>query len=217
MSLWRRWHEDYEDAGSDLSQRLIAVKRRLREAVDATREGPIQLISACAGAGLDVAGAFEGHPRAHDVRGALIEIDEGLARLASENMRRSGLDGIEVRQADAGVSDSYEGTVPASILLLCGIFGNVSPDDVQNTVQRCRMLCAPGATVIWTRHRRSPDQSPIIRGWFADAGFTELAFDSPGSDRFAVCTERLSGDPAPFTRGTHLFTFVEIDTERAVR
>jgi hypothetical protein len=39
-------------------------------------------------------------------------------------------------------------------------------------------LCAPGATVIWTRHRRPPDVTPRIRAWFTDAGFREVAFET---------------------------------------
>jgi hypothetical protein len=124
-------------------------------------------------------------------------------------VQRAGLGGIQLRQADAGYSGAYEGAVPADVLLLCGIFGNVSPTDVRNTVINSKLLCAPDATVIWTRHRRTPDRSPTIRGWFRDAGFTEIGFDSPGVDHFAVCTERLMDEPHPFSTDVHLFTFVD--------
>ncbi len=43
-------------------------------------------------------------------------------------------------------------------------------------------LCSPGATVIWTRHRRPPDLTPRVRGWFAASGFEEIAFDALGTD-----------------------------------
>jgi hypothetical protein len=94
------------------------------------------------------------------------------------------------------------------VLLLCGIFGNISRSDAQATVTTAPRLCARGATVVWTRHRRSPDRTPLIRGWFSEAGFDEIAFDSPGEDRFAVGTHRLAVEPLPFARGLRMFTFL---------
>jgi hypothetical protein len=44
------------------------------------------------------------------------------------------------------------------------------------TVLGMPTLCSPGATVVWTRHRREPDLTPTIREWFVEAGFIEEAF-----------------------------------------
>lgn len=70
---------------------------------------------------------------------------------------------VEVRQGDAAQSDAYVGAVPADLVLLCGIFGNVSDADVRRTIEAAPQLCAPRAEVIWTRHRRDPDLTPSIR------------------------------------------------------
>ena len=69
-------------------------------------------------------------------------------------------------------------------------------------------LCAPGAVVVWTRHRRAPDLTGRIRGWFGDAGFEELGFDAPAEHRFGVGANRLVGPPAEFRSGLRLFNFV---------
>ena len=66
----------------------------------------------------------------------------------------------------------------AGILLLCGIFGNVSDRDIERTVQAVPVLCHAGATVIWTRRRWPPDLTPQVRAWFAGSGFDEIAFDA---------------------------------------
>jgi hypothetical protein len=47
-------------------------------------------------------------------------------------------------------------------------------------------LCAAGATVIWTRHRRPPDITPRIRAWFTDAGFDEVTFDALDTSALAA-------------------------------
>lgn len=70
------------------------------------------------------------------------------------------------------------------------------------------MFSAPGATVIWTRHRREPDLTGDIREWFSAAGFKEVAFVSPGPVRFSVGANRLLGAPQPYLPALPLFTFV---------
>jgi hypothetical protein len=77
---------------------------------------------------------------------------------------------------------------------------------VRRTIAALPRLAAPGATVIWTRHRRAPDLTPAIRAWFGGAGFAEVAFTSPGPDGFAVGVHRLVDPPLPFRPGP-LFAF----------
>jgi hypothetical protein len=98
--------------------------------------------------------------------------------------------------------------VPAHVVMVCGVFGNVSDDDVRATVEELPRLCAPGATVIWTRHRRRPDLTPTIRDWFTQARFEEIAFDSEAGTAFGVGRHRLVGTPLPFRPDRRMFTFV---------
>ena len=207
-SFWSRWHDGYEQPGSDLSQRLSVVQRRLGEAID-RMPGPLRLISVCAGQGRDVIGVLADHPRRTDVSAFLVELDEHNVGVARALAADAGLSRIKVVQGDASTTAVYRDAVRADVLLLCGIFGNVSEQDVRTTVANSSRLCAPGAVVIWTRHREAPDQTPAIRGWFADAGFEELAFDSPGEDRFAVGTHGLVTEPLGFRGDLRMFTFIE--------
>jgi hypothetical protein len=208
-SAWVRWHADYDDPGSDLRQRLAVVQMRVGQAIDAAAPGRISLISACAGQGRDVIGSLKGHPRAGDVRALLVELEAHNVDVARSRATVAGLAGVTIVRGDASVTSAYRDAVPADVLLLCGIFGNISPGDVRSTVAAASSLCAPGAIVVWTRHRRDPDQTPWIRSLFSDAGFDELAFDSPGEDRFAVGTHRLIADPLPYDDGLKMFTFLE--------
>ncbi len=116
---------------------------------------------------------------------------------------------VEVVVADASMTDAYEGAVPADLVLLCGVFGNISADDIANAVGHLPRLCAPGATVIWTRHRHPPDPTPYIRETFERGGFGELAFED--SPPFGVGANRLIGPPLPFTSGVRLFEFIGYD------
>jgi hypothetical protein len=78
------------------------------------------------------------------------------------------------------------------------------------TVCTTNLARRPGATVIWTRHRRPPDLTRSIRSWFAAGGFEEVAFDQLDNQYLAsVGVHRLTSRrplklPAP---EQPLFTF----------
>lgn len=203
---WHAWHRAYDDPESSLSRRLRTVQRLVSEDLD-RRTGTIRAISMCAGRGLDLIGVLADHPHRHDVKARLVEMDPALAGQAREAAGAAGLDGVEVVTGDAGSVDAYDGMVPADLVLVCGVFGNIPDADIRNTVESLPALCAPAATVIWTRHRKVPDLTPTIRTWFDGAGFEELAFESEGAGQFGVGANRLTAEPARFTPGTRLFTF----------
>lgn len=206
-SHWARWHADYDDPNSGLYRRLAVVVSRIGQALDAAPPGPIRLVSACAGQGRDVVAALRDHPRRDDVRGRLVELDPGNIRACRSALASAELHQVEVAQEDAGWTEAYIGAVPAHVVLLCGVFGNISDDDIENTIRRARQLCVPGATVIWTRHRREPDLVPAVRDWFRESGFEEIAFDSV-VDAFGVGMNRMVSSPEPFVPGVRLFEFI---------
>jgi hypothetical protein len=180
---WVAWHAAYDDPSSPLTARLRQVRQRLSEAIDGAPPGPVRLVSLCAGQGRDVVGVLPGHPRRDDVRAVLVEANPRLAEAARGAAAEAGLARVEVREADAAAVASFADALPADVLLLCGIFGNVSEEDIKRTVEASAAMCRPGATVIWTRHRLPPDLTPQVRAWFAASGFEELTFDAPESSR----------------------------------
>ncbi len=205
VSDWAAWHESYDRPGSSLDRRLARVQYRIREALDGMPAGPIRVISMCAGQGRDLLGVLPEHPRRADVSARLVELDprnvayaQGLAR---------GLN-VEVVAGDASVCSAYQGFVPADLVLVCGVFGNVSNADIRHTVTSLPTLCQTGSTVIWTRHRERPDATPVIREWFGDYGFSEVGFDSEDGFRYGVGTQRLAGPALPYQPDLRLFDFV---------
>jgi len=205
---WVAWHAAYDDPASPLSARLSCVRSHVSGAVDRAPPGPVRLVSLCAGQGADVIGVLPGHPRRDDVRAVLVELDERNADLARQAAARHGLPQVEVRQADASLVSGFADMLPADVLLLCGIFGNVSDADIRRTVQAAPALCRAGGTVIWTRHRRAPDLTPQIREWFAAGGFEELAFDKVDTSTLVgVGVNRLARVPEADVPQDRLFTF----------
>jgi hypothetical protein len=208
MRDWAEWHTGYDDPSSYLSTRLRAVRARLAQAIDAAPAGPVNLVSLCAGQGRDVIGVLSDHPRRGDVRALLVEFDGRIAEVARQSAAQAELRQVEVRVADAGEAASFDDALPADVLLLCGIFGNVSDHDIRRTVEAAPGLCRPGATVIWTRHRRPPDLTPRIREWFATSGFDEVAFDVLATDGLmSVGASRLARASATGRPEGRLFSF----------
>jgi hypothetical protein len=210
---WHAWHREYDDPASDLSRRLDVVRARLG-ALLAAAPGPVRLVGMCAGDGRDTLPVLAS--AGVDVDAVLVELDPDLAGTARATVRDLGLDGVEVRTADAGTTSSYDGAGPADVLMACGVFGNVSDDDVATTVAQLPSLLAGGGHVIWTRGCRVPqdptrvdgDPSELVRRLFADAGFEEVDFVRPEDAGFRVGVHRWPGGGAPYRPGVRLFTFV---------
>jgi hypothetical protein len=211
---WVVWHRAYE-GDTPLRRRLGMVQARIREALERCPPGPIRAVSVCAGQGRDLIGALAGHPRRGDVAARLVELDPRNVAEARAAAAAAGLSGVAVVQGDASNTAAYVGALPADLLLVCGVFGNISEADIARTIATLPSLCAAGATVIWTRHRRPPDRTSWIRESFARAGFEELAFDGPVGELFSVGTARLAAAPAPFVPDVEMFHFVGYPALRA--
>jgi hypothetical protein len=211
-SHWVRWHEAYEDPTSPLSLRLRLVQSMVRDFLDevpASRAGPIRVVSLCAGQGRDVIDVVSTHPRARGVSALLVELDPGLVAFARDRAAAAGVAGqVRIVEGDASLCRWYEGDVPADLVLVCGVFGNISAGDITRTIEALPGFCRTGSQVIWTRHRRPPDATPAIRTGFAAAGFAEVAFEAPDGYVLSVGRQRLDGPPGPFDPALKLFDFV---------
>jgi Putative methyltransferase len=202
---WLDWHRPYGDATSALSRRLRVVQGWLGRWLDG-RAGAVDVVSVCAGQGQDVIGVLARRADAGRVRATLLEYDERNVRAARAAADAAGLSGLDIRCADAGELASYGGAVPADLILMAGVFGNISDADIRHTVRTLPALCRPEATVIWTRTRRPPDRTGAIRDRFAAAGFAEDDFVAPDDVEFSVGVHRLVVPPAAPAVG-RLFRF----------
>ena len=207
---WSMWHARYDMEGHPVQRRLATVQRAIRDFLDRRAGEDLVVISVCSGEGRDILGALADYPGRAAVRGRLIDIEPANTEVARARAAEIGLHRLEVVTGDASVTTAYEGAVPADLVLVCGVLGCLSNDDIENTVELLPQLCAADATVIWTRHRRKPDQTPEIRRWFRDGGFEEQSFESgvPGSRFFwSVGVFNFRGKPQQLQHGLRLFTF----------
>jgi hypothetical protein len=213
---WLEWHQGYAERGM-LSGRLKVVQASIRRALEESDRDPFRVISCCAGDGRDLLGVLRGHPRAREVRARLVDLTPELVAAGREEIARQGLTSVEFVLGDCSTTDAFVGAVPADLVLLCGVFGNISDADVRNTIDHVPELCAPGATVVWTRGTFEPDLTPSIRRRFEEVGFTELSFTPISGTTASVGSARLSSPPRPFTPRIPLFTFLPRDDRPSSR
>ncbi|MFP3969317.1 SAM-dependent methyltransferase [Actinomadura fulvescens] len=204
---WADWHRQYDEPDSSVARRLSTVRLRICAALDRAPAGRIQLVSVCAGEAREVIPVLRDHERGPDVTARLLELDPRIAAVAAE--AADDLPGVQVVEDDAALTDNYEGAVPADVVVLSGVFGNLTERSIERTISCLPQLCARNATVIWTRHRRSPEAIPCVQRWFSRHGFEELISSVPDGTGLCVGVHTFRGDPKPLRPGILMFTFAD--------
>jgi hypothetical protein len=207
MTDWTAWHDRYDDPTSTQARRLLVVRRRVAECLDALGDGARHVLSLCAGDGRDLIPELAARP-GRGVGVTLVESNPELARRACATARVAGLDRVDVRAGDAALAASFADVLPVDLLLLCGIFGNVPESDIRRTVAAVPSLLRPGGLVIWTRGLGDgPDIRPSVRRWFTESGLCEVAYDGE-PERYGVgVARRPETDVAEGVVPDRLFTF----------
>jgi hypothetical protein len=205
---WNKWHGGYDVPDSSLARRLQVVRTCAEEALSACPAmTPMRILSLCAGDGRDLLPVLAGSGREIE-HAVLVEQDARLAQQARASAAPLGVDQVTVLTGDAGNTASFAFCLPVDLLLLCGIFGNVSDADIWRTVTAVPGMLRRGGRVIWTRGSTDPDLRTTIRRWFVDAGLREVAFESEPTG-FGVGVAMKSQRPTTYPPlPAHLFTFV---------
>ncbi len=205
------WHAGYDDPASSLSWRLEVVRGYIRAALEA-HPGQIRAVSACAGDGRDLIGVLAERSDSERVDAALLETHPNVAERARQAATEAQLPRVQVRSVNAGLTASYTELVPADLVLLVGIFGNISDHDLDRTIAMSPRLCSPGATLIWSRGRdrdTGGDKNEQVRRCFAEAGFTELGYAALNAGSLpAVGSMRYDGPARALVPGQLMFTFL---------
>lgn len=226
MTDWNLWLRRYENPNSAHNRRLKTVQRLLTRQLERLAPGPVRVLSICAGDGRDILQVLDGRADAGRVSATLIEREAGLCALAREEIARQGLSNIEVREADAGLSDTYVDLPRADVVILVGVFGNMVDADARALIDALPSLCRRQARVIWSLRQqprrgeagakdaargteRQNDRARVERldACFRAAGFTEAFANAPEA-AFHVAAWRYGGMPKPLVPGQHIFSFV---------
>ena len=206
---WFAWHDLY-NSQELLQQRLAIVQKYISDSLDAAPSGTIQVVSACSGDGRDLLRVLETHPRAKDVRARLVELDPKLVERGKEAIARLGLtDQIEFINGDATLTANFAGHVPADVIIVAGIFGNLPNEEVlQKLIRNLAYFAKTGAFAIWTRgHRDGFNYSERVRAIFQENSFSEVDFQFTATGNMAVGRHRFDGQTISEPLDKHFFEF----------
>ncbi|MGE5658494.1 MAG: class I SAM-dependent methyltransferase family protein [Actinomycetota bacterium] len=207
---WFEWHELYQTEDV-LQQRLTIVRNYISDSLDAAPQGTIQVVSACSGDGRDLLGVLATHPRAKDVRARLVEINPQLVERGQKAIAQLGLtEQIEFINGDATLTASFAGAVPADLVIVCGIFGNLPNEDIlRQLIRNLPSFTKTGGFVLWTRgHRDGINHSERVRQIFQENEFAEVDFKLTATGNMGVGRHRFEGQTlsAPLDRQFFVFT-----------
>jgi hypothetical protein len=204
---WYRWHAPYDELVSDQSERLGAVQDVLGSVMDAAPAGSLRAVSICSGQSRDLLPMLIRHPRGRDFRVRMIELDPLNASFLHGALGSTDLTEVEVLVADAGLTDSYAGAVPADLVLVSGPFAHLDEPDLRRTIAALDQFCAAGAGVVWSSYGPGLAHVDLVLSAFNEAGFTSMSLERDQAGEFVVGSHRFQGRPAELVPGRRLFTF----------
>ena len=171
MTDWNQWHRSYDDPATSLARRLVVVQRRLVESIVALNPGPQRIVSLCAGDGRDLLPILSAPAWSHRRRCSSSSSIPELANAARRAAMAAGLYTVRVVEGDAADTSLLSDHRPIDLLLLCGIFGNVSELDIRTTIGAAAALVREGGHVNGQRGDGDPDLRPQVRRSFRSAAW----------------------------------------------
>lgn len=208
-NTWFEWHDLY-NTEPKLQQRLQIVREYIWSAIDASPAGKIRVVSLCAGDGRDLLGTLASHPRKNDVYGRLVELNPQLADRGKASVESAGLSNqLEFINGDASNSSNYIGVVPADIIIVCGIFGNLADEaELRRLISNLPVLAKKGSFALWTRgHSDGIAYSDTVRRVFQENQFEEVNFQLTLTGDMGVGIHRYLSEGLPLPKNQQLFEF----------
>jgi hypothetical protein len=206
---WFEWHDLY-NTDAKLQQRLEIVRKYIAYSLDASPAGAIRVVSVCAGDGRDLLGALANHPRTQDVYARLVELNPQLVERGRATIESLGLSKqIEFINGDATSAANYIGAVPADIVIVCGVLGNLADEtELNRLLGNLSFLSKKGAFVLWTRgHSQGIAYSETVRKYFREFGFEEINFQLTATGDMGVGIHRYLGETLSVPKEQQLFVF----------
>lgn len=209
MKDWVEWHKHYDTADSSLNQRLVLVQSAIRQCLPQQRD-VYTILDICAGDGRDLIEVLSNYEHKDSLRGVLVELDSQLVNEMQVRAQTANIPpSLNIIQDDASQTHTYKDSIPADLILLCGVFGNISNDDIAKTIQNLPKFCKRGTRVIWTLNRRAPDRTDEIRDLFHANGFDEANFVSTNDATYGVGVHTFTAPTPAMGDNVTMFSFLK--------
>jgi hypothetical protein len=200
------WHDNYEDKTSTPYKRTLIVKKLIVDYL--INKNNITILSICAGQGRDVLTSLNADTYAY-----LIDIDKKCIDYAQSYVNNNNIHNVSIIKADASLISTYvDNNIPkADLILICGVFGHLSLEDISITAQSLKQLIKTGGSVIWTRHKFDNDITKEVREAFELAGYKEETFISPKEEPFSIGMHKLIENAIEPIYDLKMFDYIEFN------
>jgi SAM-dependent methyltransferase len=190
-------------------KRLDLVQDQFRTALEDADDGSVRVVSLCAGDGRDVIGVLESHERRVDVDAWLVELDRRSVQAGIKARDKADLaEQVTFLNTDATDYATYKDILPSDIVLVCGVWGHVPPDERLQLVQALGKFCKPGGVVIWSRGiGRGRARFTDLQALFEHNQFERVRESFTDDGKWAVCTHRYMGRPTVIPTTGRIFNF----------
>ncbi len=206
--VWSGWPEAaYQQPG--YRQRLQAVQEHLAQSLDCAPNGPVRIISICAGDGRDIIGVLSSHRRRTDVQAWLIELNHQSVVAGIRQAKNAGLeDRVTFLNTDATLYATYKDIAPAEIILLSGVWGHVPAQERASLAGGLASFCNPRGTLIWTRGvSQGIGRLREIQAHFSAPAWEEERLTLTPDNNWAVASYCHCGPPQELPRSGQVFRF----------
>jgi hypothetical protein len=190
-------------------KRLKVVQDQFAASLTEREPGPVRVVSLCAGDGRDVMGVLESHTRRADVTAWLVELDPKSVAAGVKARDEVGLSrNVIFIQGDATDFATYKDILPSDIVLVCGVWGHVRPEEQLSLVKALGKFCKPGGTVIWSRGlKRGMERFTELQALFERNSFERVGESFTPDGKWGVCTHRYMGKPVEVPTSGRIFNF----------
>lgn len=205
---WKGWPDEaYQQDSYQL--RLAAVQEHVAQSIELAPHGPVRVISVCAGDGRDIIGSLESHRRRRDVVAWLVELDSQSVAAGIRNARSAGLaNAVNFINGDATLYLTYKDIAPSDVVIVCGVWGHVPPQERSLLVRGIASLCKSGGRVIWTRGvSRSMARFREIQSHFVGPLWETVKVSFTLDHKWAIATNRYCGSPSDLPQSGRMFHF----------
>ena len=174
---WNDWHIIYNDKESAPYKRSIITQELVNNYLNIHKKNII-ILSICSGQARDILPAIAGREDKDRITTYLLDIDKDCLEYAQEYARIHDIPNVHTINKDASLKESYDDIPKVDLIVICGLFGHLVPEDIATTALFLQTLIEDNATVIWSRNKFFNDHSDNIRNIFWEAKLKKYQYDS---------------------------------------
>ena len=178
---WNDWHSIYDDKESAPYKRSIITQELVNNYLNIHKKNII-ILSICSGQARDILPAIAGREDKDRITTYLLDIDKDCLEYAQEYARIHDIPNVHTINKDASLKESYDDIPKADLIVICGLFGHLSLEDITTTVSFLAYISDNDAHVIWSINQNFAQARNIF------TSLNHTLIDLKSNDRFLVAT-----------------------------